>query len=52
MFRAPDLSQEGVTTINFTEFGKPPMLTQKGKDIVDKNYTHYRGQNEERLHKT
>ena len=52
MFRAPDLNEQGVTTINFTEFGKPPMLTQKGKDIVDKNYTHYRGHNEERLHKT
>ena len=52
MFRAPDLSKEGVTAINFTEFGKPPMLTQKGKDKVDKNYTHYRGHNEERLHKT
>ncbi len=52
MFRAPDLSEKGVTAINFTEFGKPPMLTQKGKDIVDKNYTHYRGHNEERLHKT
>lgn len=52
MFRAPYLNEQGVTTINFTEFGKPPMLTQKGKDIVDKNYTHYRGHNEERLHKT
>ena len=52
MFRAPYLNEQGVTTINFTEFGKPPMLTQKGKDIVDKNYIHYRGHNEERLHKT
>ena len=46
MFRAPDLSQEGVTTINFTEFGKPPMLTQKGKDIVDKNQEIIKNQKE------
>lgn len=52
MFRAPDLSDSGVTHIDFTEFGKPPMLKQKGKDKVDKNYTYYRGQNEERLHKS
>ena len=51
MFRAPDLSDSGVTNVDFTEFGKPPILKQKGKDLVDKNYTYYRGQNEERLHK-
>ena len=52
MFRAPELSKRGVTKIQFTEFGKPPMLTQKGKQIVDKNYTYYRGQHEERLQKS
>ena len=52
MFRAPDLSKKGVTKITFTEFGKPPMLTQKGKQVVDKNYTYYRGQHEERLQKS
>jgi ATP-dependent Clp protease ATP-binding subunit ClpX len=51
MFRAPDLSEKGVTKINFTEFGDPPVLKQKGKDIVDKNYTYYRGKHEERFHK-
>jgi len=49
MFRAPELSKKGVKQITFTEFGKPPMLKQKGKDIVDKNYTYYRGHHEERL---
>ena len=52
MFRAPDLKKKGVTQITFTEFGKPPMLKQKGKDVVDKNYTYYRGQHEERLQKS
>ena len=52
MFRAPDLKKKGVSQITFTEFGKPPMLKQKGKDIVDKNYTYYRGQHEERLQKS
>ena len=49
MYRAPDLSKKGVTKITFTEFGEPPMLKQKGKDVVDKNYTYYRGQHEEKL---
>lgn len=49
MYRAPELSKKGVTQITFTEFGKPPMLKQKGKDVVDKNYTYYRGQHEEKL---
>ena len=52
MFRAPELSKRGVKKITFTEFGKPPMLTQKGKDVIDKNYTYYRGQHEERLQKS
>jgi len=52
MFRAPDLKKKGVKQITFTEFGQPPMLKQKGKDVVDKNYTYYRGQNEERLQKS
>ena len=49
MYRAPELSKKGVTKITFTEFGQPPMLKQKGKDVVDKNYTYYRGQHEEKL---
>jgi len=49
MYRAPELSKKGVTKITFTEFGEPPMLKQKGKDVVDKNYTYYRGQHEEKL---
>ena len=52
MFRAPELKKKGVTQITFTEFGQPPMLKQKGKDVVDKNYTYYRGQHEERLQKS
>ena len=52
MFRAPELKAKGVKQITFTEFGKPPMLKQKGKDVVDKNYTYYRGQHEERLQKS
>lgn len=51
MFRAPDLNKQGVTKINFTEFGQPPLLTQKGKEKVDKNYTYYRGKHEEGFHK-
>jgi ATP-dependent Clp protease ATP-binding subunit ClpX len=46
MYRAPELSKKGVTQVTFTEFGEPPMLKQKGKDVVDKNYTYYRGQHE------
>jgi len=49
MFRAPELKKKGVTQITFTEFGQPPMLKQKGKDVVDNNYTYYRGQHEEKL---
>lgn len=49
MYRAPELSKKGVTQVTFTEFGQPPMLKQKGKDVVDKNYTYYRGQHEEKL---
>ena len=48
MYRAPELSKKGVTKITFTEFGEPPMLKQKGKKVVDKNYTYYRGQHEEK----
>ena len=51
MYRAPELKNKGVTEVLFTEFGQPPMLKQKGKDVVDKNYTYYRGQHEERLQK-
>jgi len=49
MYRAPELSKKGVTQVTFTEFGEPPMLKQKGKKVVDKNYTYYRGQHEEKL---
>ena len=49
MYRAPELKKKGVTQITFTEFGQPPMLKQKGKDVVDNNYTYYRGQHEEKL---
>jgi hypothetical protein len=48
MYRAPELSKKGVTQVTFTEFGEPPMLKQKGKKVVDKNYTYYRGQHEEK----
>lgn len=52
MFRAPELAEQGVTKITFTEFGEPPMLTQKNKEVTDKNYTYYRGKHEKRLHKS